>query len=163
MSAARPHQAPVVPAPAADDPHLTFEDTKLIRFHHCDPAGIVFYPQYFVLFNELVEDWFTHGLGVSFAEQVTQHRMSVPMGRIECDFVGPSKIADQLLFSLNVVEIGSSSIKVRITVTCGASVRVRATLTLVQASLNTLRSVPITPDLREALGRYRPTDAPTAH
>ena len=33
-----------------------FECDKLIRFHHCDPAGIVFYPQYFVLFNELVED-----------------------------------------------------------------------------------------------------------
>ena len=26
-----------------------FECDKLIRFHHCDPAGIVFYPQYFVL------------------------------------------------------------------------------------------------------------------
>ena len=35
------------PAPFAAD--------KPIRFHHCDPAGIVFYPQYFVLFNELVE------------------------------------------------------------------------------------------------------------
>jgi 4-hydroxybenzoyl-CoA thioesterase len=33
-----------------------FECDKLIRFHHCDPAGIVFYPQYFVLFNELVAE-----------------------------------------------------------------------------------------------------------
>jgi acyl-CoA thioesterase FadM len=44
-----------------------FATDKLIRFHHCDPAGIVFYPQYFVLFNELVEDWFNHGLGIDFA------------------------------------------------------------------------------------------------
>ena len=44
-----------------------FETDKLIRFHHCDPAGIVFYPQYFVLFNELVEDWFNAGLKVDFA------------------------------------------------------------------------------------------------
>lgn len=35
-----------------------FETDKLIRFHHCDSAGIVFYPQYFVLFTELVEDCF---------------------------------------------------------------------------------------------------------
>ena len=34
----------------------SFESDKLIRFHHCDPAGIIFYPQYFILFNELVED-----------------------------------------------------------------------------------------------------------
>ena len=25
-----------------------FEDDKLIRFYHCDPAGIIFYPQYFI-------------------------------------------------------------------------------------------------------------------
>ena len=35
----------------------TFERSVLIRFHHCDPAGVAFYPEYFVLFNELVEDW----------------------------------------------------------------------------------------------------------
>ena len=31
-----------------------FKQDKLVRFQHCDPAGIVFYPQYFVLFKELV-------------------------------------------------------------------------------------------------------------
>jgi 4-hydroxybenzoyl-CoA thioesterase len=155
MSPARPYLTPLqtdVPAEASCE---TFEDVKLIRFHHCDPAGIVFYPQYFVLFNELVEDWFTNGLGISFADQVTQKRVSVPMGRVECDFVGPSKIGDKLLFSLNVVALGASSITVRISVTCGTALRVRATLTLVQASLDTLRSVPITPDLRGALKRYQ--------
>ena len=30
---------------------MIFERKKLIRFHHCDPAGIVFYPQYLVLCN----------------------------------------------------------------------------------------------------------------
>ena len=45
-----------------------FEGNKLIRFHHCDPAGIVFYPEYFVLFNELIEDWFNEGLGLDFAK-----------------------------------------------------------------------------------------------
>ena len=126
----------------------------MIRFHHCDPAGIIFYPQYFILFNELVEDWFTRGLGVSFVEQVTKERVSIPMGRVECDFLAPSKIGDVLRFSLGVVRIGSSSIKLRIEVRHDEQVRVRAVLTVVLASLETLKSVPITDALRRKMERY---------
>jgi 4-hydroxybenzoyl-CoA thioesterase len=157
MSTVRPHLY-AVPPEVVQHVGETFEDTKVIRFHHCDPAGIVFYPQYFVLFNELVEDWFTHGLGVSFADQVVRERISVPMGRIECDFVGPSRIGDKLTFGLNVLALGSSSIKIRIKATCGSELRVRATLTLVQASLVSLRSVPISPGLRAGLMRYQAQD-----
>ena len=68
-----------------------FEVAKQIRFHHCDPAGIVFYPQYFVLMNELVEDWFNEGLGVDFARFHTEERRGIPMAHVECDFLAPSK------------------------------------------------------------------------
>ncbi len=34
-----------------------FSRPHRIRFSECDPAGIVFYPQYFVLFNDLLEAW----------------------------------------------------------------------------------------------------------
>jgi hypothetical protein len=63
-----------------------FECDKLIRFHHCDPAGIVFYPQYFVLFNELVEDWFNQGLAIDFARLHVEDGIGIPMGSIECKF-----------------------------------------------------------------------------
>src|SRR5260370_493059 len=29
-----------------------------VLFRHCDPAGIVFYPRYFEMVNDLVEEWF---------------------------------------------------------------------------------------------------------
>ena len=44
-----------------------FERRRRIRFGQCDPAGIVFYPQYFVLFNALVEDWVSDALGSPYA------------------------------------------------------------------------------------------------
>jgi hypothetical protein len=31
-----------------------FYSDMLVRFSHCDPAGIIFYPHYFVMFNGLV-------------------------------------------------------------------------------------------------------------
>jgi 4-hydroxybenzoyl-CoA thioesterase len=39
----------------------SFARERIIRFSDCDPAGIVFYPQYFVMFNGLVEDWWRTG------------------------------------------------------------------------------------------------------
>jgi len=131
-----------------------FESDKLIRFHHCDPAGIIFYPQYFVFFNELVEDWFTKGLNVSFVEQVTRERVSIPLGRVECDFLAPSKIGDVLRFALRVARIGRSSIALKIQCRSGDELRVRAHLTVVLASLETLRSVPISTDLRQRIERF---------
>ncbi len=79
-----------------------FESLKLIRFHHCDPAGIVFYPQYFVLMNELVEDWFNEGLGVDFARFHAEGRHGIPMAHLECDFLAPSTVGETLAFRLSV-------------------------------------------------------------
>ena len=37
-----------------------------VRFRHCDPAGIVFYPRYFEMINDFVEEWFDKGMGLPF-------------------------------------------------------------------------------------------------
>jgi 4-hydroxybenzoyl-CoA thioesterase len=132
----------------------TFESDKLIRFHHCDPAGIIFYPQYFILFNELMEDWFTQGLNVSVVEQVINQRVGIPMGRVECDFLLPSRIGDILRFVLRVVRIGQSSMTLRIECRAGDELRVKAQLTVVFASLKTMRSVPIPADLRQRIEQF---------
>jgi 4-hydroxybenzoyl-CoA thioesterase len=131
-----------------------FECDKLIRFHHCDPAGIVFYPQYFVLFNELVEDWFNHGLGIDFARFHVESGLGVPMGSIVCRFLSPSKVGDMLRLSLSIKRIGKSSLELSVTGTSAGETRVQATLTVVLASLKTWRSVPIEGELREKLERY---------
>lgn len=135
-------------------PAQAFECDKLIRFHHCDPAGIVFYPQYFVLFNELVEDWFNQGLGIDFARFHVEEGMGVPMGSITCRFLSPSKVGEMLHLSLSVNRIGRSSVELNVTGTSGGEVRVQATLTVVVASLKNHRSVPISNDLRARLERY---------
>ena len=137
-----------VPEPAL------FECNKRIRFHHCDPAGIVFYPQYFVLFNEVVEDWFNEGLDVDFALFHTEHRLGVPMAHIECDFLAPSKIGDMLRLRLSVARIGRTSITLVIEGRVADESRIRATLVLVLASLDTRRAVALPRDFREKLERF---------
>lgn len=131
-----------------------FECDKLIRFHHCDPAGIVFYPQYFVLFNELVEDWFNEGLGIDFARFHVESGLGVPMGSIECRFLSPSKVGDILRLSLSVSRMGTSSLELRVSGQSAGETRVEARLTVVLASLQTRRSVPFSGELREKLEQY---------
>jgi 4-hydroxybenzoyl-CoA thioesterase len=131
-----------------------FESVKQIRFHHCDPAGIVFYPQYFVLMNELVEDWFNEGLGVAFADFHAKSRHGIPMAHLECDFLAPSTVGEMLSFRLVVQKIGASSLTLAVEAVADGQTRVRATLVVVHASLDTRRAVPFPAELREKIARF---------
>jgi 4-hydroxybenzoyl-CoA thioesterase len=131
-----------------------FERDKLIRFHHCDPAGIVFYPQYFVLFNELVEDWFNQGLQCNYANMVYQERLGTPMVKLQAEFLSPSQIGEVLRLSLTVRRIGNSSLELEVDGTSGGKLRIRAFLTVVLANVDARRSVPIPPDLRQRIETY---------
>jgi 4-hydroxybenzoyl-CoA thioesterase len=131
-----------------------FTREKLIRFHHCDPAGIVFYPQYFVLFNELVEDWFAEGLRLDWVRLLGEHRRGVPMRRVECDFLSPSRIGERIRFALSVRKLGRTSLAIAVEGESDGVVRIRAHLVLVYVSLDTHQPVPIDGELREQIARY---------
>jgi 4-hydroxybenzoyl-CoA thioesterase len=131
-----------------------FIGEKLIRFHHCDPAGIVFYPQYFVLFHELVEDWFNDGLGINYARFNTEQRLGVPMAHVDCDYLAPSKIGEHLSLALSVRRIGRTSLTLSIEGSADGAPRVRATLVVVLASMDTHRPVPFSDDLRATMERF---------
>lgn len=133
---------------------IEFEKQQLIRFHHCDPAGIVFYPQYLVIFDELIEDWFNEGLGIDFAQFHARDRLGIPAAHLECDFIAPSKIGDTLTLRLAVQKIGNSSLTLRIEGGCGGETRIRSLQVRVLAALDGLRGVPIPAELRAKLERY---------
>jgi len=129
----------------------SFESQKLVRFQHCDPAGIVFYPQYFVLLHELIEDWFNDGLRVNYADLIAVRKLGVPTVRMEVDFVAPSKIGDTLQMRLVVKRIGTSSIALSLAAFAGKALRVRVQQTIVLFSLERRESVAIPEDLRQRL------------
>jgi len=134
---------------------MTFLRKKLIRFHHCDPAGIVFYPQYLVLCNELVEDWFDEGIGVNFFTLHSEEKRGVPMRHLEAEFLAPSVHGDALDFSLVVEKIGGSSMVVRIRAEKDGKLRFTSRQTLVWAALGGApRPVAIDGEWRERFGRY---------
>ncbi len=131
-----------------------FDKRQLIRFHHCDPAGIVFYPEYLVIIDELIEDWFTEGMNTSFADLHAKERIGIPAARIEVDFLSPSKIGDVLCLRLFVTRIGTKSFTLMVEASVDETVRLRAVLVRVVASLDGLLSIPIPDSLRTKLQPY---------
>jgi 4-hydroxybenzoyl-CoA thioesterase len=83
-----------------------FEVEKLIRFHHCDPAGIVFFPQYLVLCHEVIEDWIEHGIeiGTQPADRAAWHAS----GAAADEYLARSSLVI-LPFRLGVRKLGNSS------------------------------------------------------
>ncbi len=132
-----------------------FYSDTLVRFSHCDPAGIIFYPHYFVMFNGLVEDWFNHALEINYADFITRRRLGLPMVNIQCDFVAPSKIGEVITLTLNIERIGNSSLTLAVRALLDQQIRVRAQLTLCVFSFATEHAVPIPDDLRQRLTDFQ--------
>lgn len=130
---------------------MIFETNKLIRFSHCDPAGIVFYPRYAEMCNEVMEDWFREGLGVDFYEFHEERRLAFPTVRQEMEFLAPSRYGDKLVFRLCVTQLGGSSMSLSINANQGKEVRVRIRLKVVLVSLDTLKPIAIDGFWREKL------------
>lgn len=122
---------------------MIFHCKKLIRFAHCDPAGIVFYPRYIELCVEAVEDWFTEGLGVSFATLHEDYRLGIPAVHLDVNFITPSRHGDQLDFLLSVAHIGNSSMTLDVIVESAGQRRFRERIKVVLVSLDSMKSVPI--------------------
>ena len=135
--------------------HNTFYSDQLVRFSHCDPAGIVFYPQYFVMFSGLIEDWFNLGLGVDYAEYITGRRLGFPIVKLASEFVSPSVIGETLTFGLTLDKLGKSSLGIRVECSCKGLTRLRAEKVLVAMDLDQRRAVPIPDDLRVLLSGFQ--------
>lgn len=136
-----------------------FEKHEQIRFAHCDPAGIVFYAQYFVLFNGLVEDWVTQGLRIRYAELIGARRTGMPTVSLQTDFRAISRFGDEVRLGLEVEALGGRSLT--LVLDChGADggLRVQSRHVIVTTHLDTHRAVDIPDDLRRAIRTFAALD-----
>ena len=134
---------------------MIFEREQLIRFSHCDPAAIVFFPRYFVMFNNHVEDWFDDGLRLGYARVVAERRIGLPTVAINCEFQRPSRMGERVRLALGVERLGRSSITLALECRHGDELRVRMRQVLVTQSLETGRAVPIADDIRAAITSFQ--------
>jgi 4-hydroxybenzoyl-CoA thioesterase len=131
-----------------------FATERLIRFSDCDPAGIVFYPQYFVMFNGVVEDWVDGPLGIGYRALVLDRRVGLPTVHLEADFRAVSRMGDRVLLTLKVERLGQRSLTLKLA--ClgeDDELRMEMRQVIVTTSLLSHEAIAIPDDLRKAICR----------
>ena len=136
-------------------PTGAFTRSVPVRFSHCDPAGIVYFPHYFNMFNGLIEDWYTEELGYNYAEIIMGSQFGFPFVHIDCDFKVPSRMGDLIELTLLVERIGRTSLGLVIVCHAAGVERLRARMVTAMMSITTRKPEPLPNPLREAIEGYR--------
>ena len=85
-----------------------FIKQEKIRFKHIDYAGIVFYPRFLEMLNDLVEDWFEEALERPFSKM--HETNGIPTVDLKVQFKNAARIGENLTKKLWVKELKTSSI-----------------------------------------------------
>lgn len=86
-----------------------FEEAIQIRFAHCDPAGIVYHPHFFTLFNGVVEDFLEKVIDHPFMH-IIKEGYGFPVVGVAADFIHPVKAGDNAIAKLWIEKLGKSSV-----------------------------------------------------
>jgi 4-hydroxybenzoyl-CoA thioesterase len=148
---------------------MKFITEKQVRFHHCDPAGIVFYPQFFYLLHEVQEDFLAH---IGFPEHaLIRAGTGIPIVDLKTEFLGMCRHGDHLTLSLELTRIGNTSIGMQYEIHGGPhrdektrALKLRAHGVVVYSEVPNGKAIAIPEDLRSALSLFlkatEPADDP---
>lgn len=131
----------------------SFTTQKLVRFQHCDPGGIVFTPQYFNLFVEVLEDWWAH-IGYSFHNLVIEQRHGLPAMHIDAHFRKPTFLNDTLDFSLHVKRLRETHAQIHLHASCRGEERCYMDFLYGSANVDEKKLTPWPPGVRDAMAAY---------
>jgi 4-hydroxybenzoyl-CoA thioesterase len=85
-----------------------FIKQEKIRFKHVDYAGIVFYPRFLEMLNDLVEDWFEEALERPFSK--IHETNGIPTVDLKVQFKQPARLGEMLTKKLWVIKLGGASV-----------------------------------------------------
>jgi 4-hydroxybenzoyl-CoA thioesterase len=133
----------------------TYTMEALIRFQHCDPAGIAFFARLDELLNAAFEDWCA-AIGLPFAELMGRQRRGFPLVHATLDYLAPLRLGDRATIVHHVAEVGRASVTFDVRIQRDGETCVRGQHVRVLTSLDTHRAVELPASVRAALGAGAP-------
>lgn len=138
-----------------------FIKKEKVRFQHVDYAGIVFYPRFLEMLNNIVEDFYEEALNLPFRN--IHKTGGIPTVDLKIQFKKAARLGDELTKYLWVKKLGESSM------VCGfrfehedGSTCLEGEVTLVKVSFaegrNEIKSSPFTDEMRAKLEQYKIED-----
>jgi 4-hydroxybenzoyl-CoA thioesterase len=93
---------------------MPFVNTRTVRIEwgHCDPAGIIFYPRYFEIFDASTALLFEAALGMTKFEMLKRLGLAgIPLVRTRAKFFKPTRFGDDVTVQ-STITFGRSSFEV---------------------------------------------------
>lgn len=91
---------------------VTNRQTVRIRWGDCDPAGIIFYPRYFEIFDAATAALFEQALGITKFEMFEAYKFAGwPLVQTHARFLKPTRFGDDVTIDSSI-KFGRSSFEV---------------------------------------------------
>jgi 4-hydroxybenzoyl-CoA thioesterase len=104
---------------------LTSSRTIRIEWGDCDPAGIVFYPRYFEMFETCIATLFERATGMTKYQMLQAYEFSgYPVVQARAQFIASAKYGDDVVAETSIGEFRRSSFDVHHKVFNGANLAV---------------------------------------
>jgi len=142
-----------LPSPARSV-NKVFVHEQLVRFSHCDPAGIVYYPWFLDMAHAVKEEWFERGLGYSHFVLIRERRIGTPTVNLQCDFLRPVEMGETLRWELRVAKLGNASVQLALSAKRNGEECVKLLQTVAFMNLDTRKAIPMPEDLRPRIEEY---------
>lgn len=156
-----PAEAHPKPLQSADLHAQMWSKTVTFRHGQCDPAGIVYTPEFFNVFNQVIEAWFCECLGINYYDILGRRRTGLGYVRANALFFTPCSMGEEIEIFLRVSKVGSKSYALTLHAMKSGREALRGEFTTVTTSLETHQSIAIPQDIKEALSKYAQTTMPT--
>ena len=92
---------------------LTHISTIRVEWGDCDPAGIVFYPRYFEMFERCIHALFEEATGMTKYRMLQAYDfVGFPVVQARAQFLSPAKFGDDVVAETTVSEFRRSSFDV---------------------------------------------------
>jgi 4-hydroxybenzoyl-CoA thioesterase len=131
-----------------------------IEWQHCDPAGIVFYPRYFAMFDSCTTGLFSQVLGMSKHQFLRYYAFAgYPMVDTRARFLKPTKFGDDVVIETKVAAFRRSSFDVqhRLSLDGDLCVECSDTRVWVERDPGDLDKVRATPIPQDVIARFSAT------
>jgi 4-hydroxybenzoyl-CoA thioesterase len=137
---------------------MTFTSTRTVRIEwgDCDPAGIIFYPRYFEIFDASTSALFERALGMTKLQLLkTFDFAGFPLARTRARFLRPTRFGDDVTVD-STVTFGRASFKIEHRLRLNGDLCVEGSEMRVwvkrDAATGRLKSHPVPPEVREKFG-----------
>ena len=136
-------------------PDTPFTIDEYVRWSDVDYAGIIFYGAY-VRFFEIAETELFRSVGAPYSDVFDRFDIWLPRVHLECDFMYPARLDDQLRVAAYVARCGNTSITLNFDVLHLGSMQIAAAghEVLVATDRDTMKPRPVPEGLRSILSPF---------